>query len=331
MHELITKTFPWAVYVLFLLGFVLLVKGADWLVDGASAIAKRLRVSDMVIGLTIVSFGTSMPELVVNVLASLNNNPEIAIGNIVGSNIANVFLILGAAAVLQPLSVRSATVWKEVPLSLLAAVILFVLLNDSLLDGLPSNVLSRGDGIVLIGFFIVFVYYTFGMAIRGEGFEESVDAPMPVPRAVIFTVLGLVALPLGGDWIVQGAVHVARTFHVSESVIGLTIIAIGTSLPELAASAAAALKGKADIAIGNAVGSNIFNIFWVLGLSTLIRPIPHNPINNPDIAVAALASLLLFLFLLIGKPRILQRGQGALFLLLYAGYLVYLAFFERVS
>ena len=329
MFDSLIKAFPWAIYPLFLLGFVLLVKGADWMVEGASAIARRLRISDMVIGLTIVSFGTSMPELVVNVLASWNNNPEIAIGNIVGSNIANVFLILGAAAVIQPLIVRSATIWKEVPLSLLAAVMLFVLLNDGLIDGMPTSALTRGDGMVLMGFFFVFVYYTFGMAIRGEGFEESLDAPMGMGRAVAFTVLGLISLPIGGDWIVRGAVHAARTFHVSESVIGLTIVAIGTSLPELAASVAAAMKGKADIAIGNAVGSNIFNIFWVLGVSALIRPIPHNPVNNPDVAVAALASFLLFLFLLVGRPRILQRSQAILFLVMYAGYLSYLAIVGR--
>ncbi len=324
MYEWITKAFPVAVYILFALGFLLLIKGADWLVDGASAIAKRLRISDMVIGLTIVSFGTSMPELVVNVLASLSKSPDLAIGNIVGSNIANVFLILGIAAVIRPLSVRSATIWKEVPLSFLAAVVLFFLLNDTILDGLPQSLLSRGDGFVLMGFFIIFVYYTFGMAQSGEGFEEDVQPEVSLGRALLLTAGGLIALPIGGDWIVKGAIHAARTFQVSESVIGLTIVAVGTSLPEVAASAVAALKGKSDIAVGNAVGSNVFNIFWVLGLSAVIQPIPYNVANNPDVFVAAFASLLLFVFLLVGIPKVLQRYQAVLLLLIYACYLTYL-------
>lgn len=331
MFDWIVQYASWTVYPLFILGFVLLIKGADWLVDGASAIAKSFKISDLVIGLTIVSFGTSAPELVVNLVASFQNSPDIAIGNIVGSNIANVLLILGIAAAIQPLQVRSNTVWKEVPMSFLAPVVLCLLVNDRLLAGFPGSLLSLSDGLVLIAFFIVFLYYTFGMAMRGEGFEEEEVAAMPRSRAAMLTIAGLVALPIGGEWIVGGAVHTARQFQISESVISLTIIAIGTSLPEVAASVAAALKGKADIAVGNAVGSNIFNVFWVLGLSSVIRPIAFNVGNNPDILIAAGASLLLFIFLLVGRFRLLERWQGVVFLILYATYLVYLVAVPRTA
>ena len=320
---------PYFIYIFFILGFVLLVKGADWLVDGAAAIAKRFNVSDIVIGLTIVSFGTSAPELVVNLIASFNDTPDIAIGNILGSNIANILLILGVAGVIYPLTVNANTTWKEIPMSIMCALMVGLLANDVFFDQGPKPILSRSDGLVMIAFFIVFVYYTVGLAMRGEALddddEEDTGEGLPMPKAIAMTVAGMFMLPIGGDWIVQGAVHVAKTFGVTEAVISLTIIAIGTSLPEVAASVAAALKRRTDIAIGNAVGSNIFNVFWVLGLSSVIRPLPYNPASNRDVFMAAGASLLLMLFLFVGKRRVLQKWQGAFFLILYAVYITYLA------
>ena len=332
MYEWLDSIFPFYIYIIFALGFLLLIKGADWLVDGAAAIAHKFDVSDLVIGLTIVSFGTSAPELVVNIIASLADKPDIAIGNILGSNVANVLLILGVTVLIRPLGVLSTTVWKEIPFSMLAALMVGVLTNDIFFgNSSDTNILSRGDGIVLIAFFVVFLYYAFGLALRGEASAMEEEAgehgDMPLPKAILLTTAGLLALPLGGDWIVRGSVHIARVAGLSEAVISLTIIAIGTSLPEVAASVTAALKGKVDIAVGNAVGSNIFNVFWVLGLSSTIKPLPFSAEVNRDVAMAVLASFLLFLAVVTGKRRSLERYQGIIFILIYATYLVYLVMF----
>lgn len=314
------------IYLLFIIGFALLVKGADLLVDGAAAIAKRFRVSNIVIGLTIVAFGTSMPELTVNLFASIQGNTEIAIGNIIGSNIANILLILGIAAMIYPLTCKKNTVRKEIPLSLLAALLVGVAANDVLIDHGTSSALTRGDGLMLIAFFIIFMYYTFGIARSEESETETTEevsvAPRSTTRSVLFILGGLVLLVVGGKWIVDGAVAIATMFGVSQSIIGLTIVAVGTSLPELATSAVAAYKKQSDIAIGNVVGSNIFNIFWILGLSAVIRPLPIQVTSNRDIAMAAIASLILFIALFIGKRHVIERWQGAVMVLMYAAYVV---------
>ena len=307
---------------LFILGFVFLIKGAHWLVDGASSIAKKFRVSDLVIGLTIVSFGTSAPELVVNLLASMQGSGDLAITNILGSNIANILLILGISAIIFPLAVKKNTTWKEIPLALLAVVILWILCNDFLFAGQSLNILSRGDGFVLIAFFIIFLYYTFGIA-KVEGEPEAVKKFSTV-QASLMIVAGIVGLTLGGRWIVDGAIFMAQFFGLSESLIGLTIVAIGTSLPELATSAVAAWKHNADIAVGNIIGSNIFNVFWILGISAIIRPIVFNSNLNFDIYVVITATFLLFIWMFIGKKHILQRWQGFAMLALYIFYIIYL-------
>lgn len=312
------------IILLLLVGFVILIKGADWLVDGASSIAKRFKVSDLVIGLTIVAFGTSAPELIVNILASINGNTEIAIGNIIGSNIVNILLILGIAAVIYPLKVGHGTAWKEIPLSLMAAVMVGIFVNDAFLDGSSFSGLTATDGFALLGFFIIFLYYTFGIA------KVNNDTPQPETKthktyvAVLYIFLGLAALILGGKLVVDNAVKIAQSFGVSESLIGLTIVAIGTSLPELATSAVAAYKKNVDIAVGNVVGSNIFNIFWILGLSAIISPLPVTPSSNVDIGVAIFASFLLFLWLFIGKKHHIERWQGVAMIITYLGYIVYL-------
>ncbi|MBU1145955.1 calcium/sodium antiporter [Patescibacteria group bacterium] len=310
-------------YLLFAAGFVFLIKGADLLVDGASSLAKKFKVSGLVIGLTIVAFGTSMPELIVNILASARGNTEIAIGNILGSNISNILLILGVSAVIFPLAVKKNTTWKEIPLSLLAVLVVSFLANDVIIDKVSLSAITRIDGLVLISFFIIFLYYTFGMA-RG-GFEAKEDIKqLGNIKSILFIIAGLIGLTLGGKWIVDGAVKIATVFNVSESLIGLTIVAIGTSLPELATSAIAAYKKQADIAVGNVVGSNIFNIFWILGISSIIRPLPFKPDMNIDICMVILASFALFIFMFIGKKHILERWQGIFFIVAYVIYIVFL-------
>jgi cation:H+ antiporter len=311
-------------YILFVLGFVILIKGASLLVDGSSSIAKKLNISNLVIGLTVVAFGTSAPEMFVNVSASLKGNASIAIGNILGSNIANILLILGISAIIYPLAVKNSTVSKEIPFSLLAALIVGILANDLLIDHKGISELTRSDGLVLVGFFIIFMYYIFSLAKKTDNVDEGDYKQFSTTKSVIYIVLGLVGLVLGANWIVNGAIKIANIFGVSEYLIGLTVVAVGTSLPELATSAVAAYKKNPDIAIGNIVGSNIFNIFWILGLSSIIKPLPFQPAGNIDIMMTILASVLLFVFLIIGKKHVLQKWQGVLFLLIYAAYIIYL-------
>ena len=323
------------VYILFAVGFVFLIKGADFLVEGASSIAHRFQVSDLVIGLTIVSFGTSAPELVVNIIASFNGSADLAVGNILGSNIANILLILGIAALIAPLGVRQTTVYKEIPMSLLAALVLAVLANDQIFNTAPGqglendhNLLGRGDGFILISFFIIFLYYTYGLIQQGQQEPPTLDSEdddathMPIPRASLYVALGLLGLFLGGDWIVSGATLISRELGLSEALIGIAVVGVGTSLPEVAASAMAAYKGKADMAIGNVVGSNLFNIFWVLGISSIIRPIPYDVRINPDMIMTIFASVCLLAFLWARPPFRLHRYRGTLFLLMYVTYLV---------
>lgn len=309
--------------VLFMiLGFALLIKGADLLVDGAASVARRLRVSELVIGLTVVAFGTSTPELAVNILASIRGNTEIAIGNVLGSNIANVLLILGISALIRPLSVTKGTVWKEIPFSLLAAVVLFFVANDRLLDGGPASIITRIDGLVLLSFFTIFLYYSVSIASDVAGISEQVPiVSHALPKSLLFIVIGLAGLILGGNWIVKGATAIGRQLGMSESLVGLTIVAVGTSLPELATSALAARKGNVEIAVGNIVGSNIFNIFFVLGVSAIINPLAFMATGNLDLVAVMLASTLLFLFMFTGKHRRLDRWEAAVFILLYALYI----------
>ncbi len=313
------------VYLLFLMGFVLLIKGADFLVDGASAIARKFNVSDLVIGLTVVAFGTSTPELFVNIVASAQGNTDIAIGNVLGSTISNVFLILGVSAIIYPLSVSKGTVWKEIPFSLLAVIVMGLMANDHLVDGGEFSLLTRIDGMVLLAFFIIFLYYSFSIASEIEGMHTLVsDKTRGLAKSLLLVIAGLVGLTLGGKWIVDGGVTIATNFGMSESLVGLTIVALGTSLPELATSAMAAYKKNVEIAVGNVVGSNIFNVFLVLGISASIKPLPFHTRNNRDIGVVILASLLLFLFMFTGKKRSLDRWEGAVFIVLYIAYIVFL-------
>lgn len=317
-------------YILLIIGFLLLIKGADYLVQGASSIARRWNVSDLVIGLTVVAFGTSTPELFVNIIASVQGNTDIAIGNVLGSNIANVLLILGVSSVIYPLTVTKGTVWKEIPLSLLAAFLLGFLANDALIDKRDFSALTRIDGLVLLSFFVIFMYYSFSIAKKIEGMEEHVPTKVHgLIKSLLLLMLGLTGLALGGKWIVDGAVRLALNFGMSQALVGLTIVAVGTSLPELATSAMAAYKKNVEIAVGNVVGSNIFNIFFVLGISSTLKPLPFRTRNNLDIGVVILSSILLFAYMFTGRRRSLDRLEGGVFVVLYVGYLAFLIITEQ--
>lgn len=311
--------------ILLIAGFVILIAGADLLVKGASSIARRLRISELVIGLTVVAFGTSCPELFVNLTASLKGNTDIAIGNILGSNIANVLLILGISSLIYPLSVTRGAVWREIPFSLLAALVLAFMANDRLIDHAPASVLTRIDGLVLGAFFIIFMYYLSTQALRDARNSETQGPPetVAIPKATALVLIGLGALTLGGDWIVKGAVDMAQKLGLSEAIIGLTIVAIGTSLPELATSAVAAWRKNPEIAIGNVVGSNIFNIFFILAISSVIKPLPFDASANIDILMLLVSSVLLFCVMFTGRKLFLDRWEGGFFVVLYAGYLVF--------
>jgi cation:H+ antiporter len=260
--------------------------------------------------------------LFVNLIASLQGNAEIAIGNVLGSNVANILLILGVASLIFPLAVSRGTVWREIPFALLAAVMLGILANDRFIDGAGMSAITRTDGVVFLCFFVIFLYYSFGVA----GGIQGMDQLLPVRRlgpvkSVGFILLGLVGLGVGGHWIVNGAVHLALALGMSQNLAGLTIVAVGTSLPELATSATAAYRRNVEIAVGNVVGSNIFNVFFVLGISSVVKPLPFQWRSNIDVAVVVIASLLLFLYMFTGRRRSLDRWEGGIFVFLYAVYL----------
>ena len=315
------------IYFLVVLGFVLLIKGADVLVTGATSIAKRFGISDMVVGLTIVSLGTSMPELIVNILSSVQGQSELAIGNVFGSNVANLLLILGISAIICPLPIRKATILNELPFSLIATLLVGFLANATLLHNREELYISRLDGGILLFFFLLFMVYIYHIAKTNK--EEvlahtSQTAVMTVWKSVLLILLGITGLFLGGKWVVDGAVYMAESFGLSESFIGLTVVAIGTSLPELFTSAMAAYRRNIDIAVGNVVGSNIFNLLWILGVSALIRPLPFNVMSNSDIVMMIFASTLLILAMPFGRRNTIDRLNGVVFLLIYLAYLVYL-------
>jgi cation:H+ antiporter len=313
--------------LLLIAGFVLLIYGANWLVDGASALAKRFNIPNIVIGLTIVAFGTSSPELVVNVFASVNQQSDIVLGNIVGSNIFNVLATLGVAAMVYPLTVKSNTTWIEIPLSLLSAVVLLVVANDVFLDGSATSVISRADGIVLLFFFVIFMVYNIRL-LKNNRVESQIDIKkLSVPKTILFIVGGLGGLIIGGRLIVDSASELARAMGISERIIGLTIVSIGTSAPELATSVVAAMKKNVDIAIGNIVGSNIFNAFLILGVSAIIYPVSIHGNSNYDLLVNVGAGVLLFVFVLTGGKRKLESWKGLIFAILYVLYLLSLIFY----
>jgi cation:H+ antiporter len=315
--------------ILFFLGFVLLVYGANYLVDASASIAKKYGVSNLVIGLTIVALGTSAPELVVNLIASFQDAADVAMGNILGSNISNIFLILGISAIIYPLSVSINHPFKkipfalEIPFALFGAIIIGVLANDYLFTKATEPVIGRINGIILMVIFLGFMYYTFKFGNTGTDDEIEVKS-YPLKKSILLIIAGIAGLVLGGKWIVDGATKIASMLGMGEAIISLTIVALGTSLPELATCVVAAYKKNSGLVIGNIVGSNIFNVFFVLGISSTIQPIDFNTALNFDILVGVFSTVLLFVFLFMPQKNVLNRWQGWVLLLLYFGYILVL-------
>ena len=311
--------------LLFVLGFVLLLVGAGWLVDGSLKLARRFGVSDLVVGLTVVSIGTSLPELVVNVLASVRGNADLAIGNVLGSNIANVLLVLGVAAVIRPLPIRDRTMLSEIPICLAATLLVGFLANAALFSEVHVLSISRLDAALLLGFFGLFLGYVYRTAQDKVPDEVSTELPVQSLAASTRWILaGAALLALGGEMVVRGALGIVESLGVSESLVGLTVVALGTSSPELAASVRAAYRGNTDVAVGNVIGSNIFNFLWVLGVSALIQPLPFNLVSNTDIAMVIGSSALLLVAMAAGRPNTVDRWEGWFFLAVYAAYLAFL-------
>jgi cation:H+ antiporter len=276
----------------------------------------------LAVGLTVVAFGTSAPELVVTFMANLSGNVDIGIGNIVGSNIANILLILGVAGIITPIKAGHGTVWKEIPFALLSVLALGVMANDAVIDGRGFSDLGRIDGLVMLIFFVIFMYYTFSISkAKDSGGGEDIRPAKSALKAAAMIVGGLTALVVGGQLVVSGASGIARAFGVSEALIGLTIVSVGTSLPELVTSAMAAYRKEMDIAVGNVVGSNIFNVFLILGISAVTRPMAFSADMAFDVAVAVAAAVLLFAVMFIGQRNVLQRWQAGAFVALYFVYI----------
>ena len=308
------------------IGFFLLIKGADFLVSGASSIAKKFHIPEIIIGLTVVSIGTSMPELMVSITSALEGYSDMAIGNVVGSNVANLLLILGVAAVMQPIILKKETRLIDTPICLGVAIIFYFICNHG------QNV-TRFDGIILIGLFVLFIIYTIIMTIKGKEFnddksqeENLTNNTCSTLKSIIYILLGIIALKFGGDFAVDNAVKVAQWFGLSEKVISVTILAIGTSLPELVTTVSAAIKKESDIAIGNILGSNIFNMLLIIGVSALIKPITYNISYNIDMYIVMFAALVLFLFAYIPPKNQMSRMNGIVYLILYVVYMIYLFF-----
>lgn len=305
-----------------ILGLILILWGANALTDGASSVAKRFNVSDLVIGLTIVAFGTSAPEFIISLFAAIKGSSDIAIGNIIGSNIFNILIILGITAMITPLHIAKSTLYKEIPFALLASIVLYICANDSLINKDPINIISRTDGLILLCFFLIFIAYTLAIAHNRE--EGSVSKQISGWKSFFFIIFGLVALIGGGNLFVDGASGLARNLGIKESIIGLTLVAGGTSLPELATSLTAAFKKKPGMAIGNVIGSNLFNIFFVLGCSASIRPLPVGNITPLDFYILIGSSLLLWITGKFFGKRTINRAEGAVMTACFIAYITYL-------
>lgn len=314
----------WVAIVFIIVGFVALVKGADWLVDGASSVAKRFGISDLVIGLTVVAFGTSMPEFVVNMVSVAEGSTDLAITNILGSNIINTLVILGLTALVYPVVSQKRSRDFDIPMSIIAGVLVLIFVAVQLPFGETGKGIGRTGGIILLVLFAYFLYNTFRHA-KDHPDEASAETvkEMPVRRAIALILGGFVGLVVGGELIVKSAVDIATRCGVSEAVVGLTVVALGTSLPELATSVIAAFKHNSDIALGNVIGSNIFNVFFVLGTSAVIRPLPAYEGIELDACVAALGSIVVWMAVKTNHERKIQRWAGGLLLLIYIGYLMY--------
>ena len=317
-------------------GLILILLGANGLTDGAASVAKRFRIPPIVIGLTIIAFGTSAPELTVSVSSALKGSADIAIGNVVGSNIFNTLMIVGCTALFAPIIITRNTLRKEIPLCILSSIVLLICANDVFLDKASENILNRVDGLLLLCFFVIFMGYTFAIASKPVTMEQQAEHPvieeeteiksLPWWKSILYIIGGLAALIYGGQLFVDGATGIARNLGVSESIIGLTLVAGGTSLPELATSIVAALKKNPEIAIGNVIGSNLFNIFFVLGCSASITPLHLSGITNFDLFTLVGSGILLWLFGLFFAKRTITRIEGGIMILCYVAYTVVLIY-----
>lgn len=312
--------------IIFLIaGLGLILVGANMLTDGAASIARRWGVSDLVVGLTVVAMGTSAPEFVISLISSIDGKAGLAIGNVVGSNIFNVLAIVGVTALIRPMRVERTVLTADIPMVMVSAVALLAMGAAPWLGDGSQRILGRGDGIVLLLFFAIFMRYTFARARSGAVTEtDGSKPPMPMPKAVAWVILGLGGLIVGGDRFVSGASGIASALGVSDAIIGLTIVAAGTSLPELATSVISAVKGKPDMAIGNVIGSNIFNIFFVLGCSATVRQLPFGQVGIADLLVMTAACLMFWLAAGFGGRRTVTRGEGAAMAAAYVAYTVWL-------
>lgn len=310
-----------SIFLIFI-GFVLLIKGADYLVEGSSKIAKKFHIPEIIIGLTIVSIGTSMPELFVSTTSAIDGFSDMAMGNVIGSNLCNLLLILGLSSIIRPIEFQRETRIIELPLCLFLSIILLVLSNT-------GGKITREESLFLICLFVCFIAYTIFMAKKGEAFDKTdneekslTEVPeIPILKNIFSIIIGVIALKIGGDFTVDNAVIVAEYFKISEQIISLTILAVGTSLPELVTSVMAASKGNSDIAIGNIIGSNIFNMLLIIGVSALISPITYNLKYNLDMTILIVSMLILALFPLIPPKNKMSRVNGAIYLSIYVGYL----------
>ena len=307
---------------LLIIGFIMLIKSADLLVNGASSLAKKFSISEIAIGLTVVAFGTSAPELIVNILSSTGGYNELCFGNVIGSNIFNTLVVLGVAGLIHPICIEKNTVRKEIPLVFFGTILVFGLASNF---GFSGNVLSRLDGLLLLFSLIFFLFYVLG--ISKDIVPSDIVIPLySIPKSVIFVIVGVAGLFLGGDIVVKNAVSIARMLAVSEKFIGITIVALGTSLPELVTSLIAVKKKRFGLAVGNVIGSNLFNIFFILGLTALINPIIYPPAMNIDFMFLILITLILFITMFTGKKGRLDKWEAAMFLFLYCCYIGFLLY-----
>ncbi len=313
-------------YLMLIGGFFLLVRGSEALISGASSLAKKLGVSELMIGLSVMAFGTSLPELLINGFAAIEGNADISLGNIIGSSIFNILAILGTVALISTLWVRESTIWKEIPFALLATIVLAIFLNDVLIENAAANMLSRTEGLVLLSFFLIFLYYLFEFGKNdraGNNSKKGAGIHSPSKTALLIA-LGLAGLFIGGRFTVDGAVMVAKNLGVSDFLISSTIVAIGTGLPELVSSLVAAMKNNLDMAVGNVVGSNIFNIFLVLGVTAVINPLPFDEYANFDVLFLIATTIILFGVIFTYNVHRIDKNEGLFFLLLYAVYILFI-------
>lgn len=310
-------------YILLLLGFVFLIKGADGFVSGASSIAKKFSIPPLIIGLTIVAFGTSAPEAAVSVTAALKGQNDMAIANVVGSNIFNFLVVIGVTAMVKPIKVQKSTIIKEFPFVILSCFVLSVISHDVRFQNATENMLSRADGFILLSLFAIFMYYLIEMALTSKDQAEQDDVEeIALSKSIIYSIVGIIGIVLGGQLVVNSASNIALAWGMSENLVGLTIVSVGTSLPELVTSIVAARKGESDIAIGNAVGSNIFNLLFVLGVSSAIHSIAVHPIVFYDMMIMIATTILTYLLSV--TKRSISRGEGSVLFVLYIVYLVYI-------